>query len=117
MLGLGWLVNNSDWTLFISQWTMVLLILAVIFIFNRMRYYIRHSLHGGHVIGAYGDFTWVILWASVLVLGHTIIWLFLFRMVLELILSYRRAVNQGARLESLRTASLSAAMPVTMPPS
>lgn len=108
-LGLGWLVIKSEWPLFISQWPLVLLTLAVIFIFNRMRYYIMHSLYSGHVIGSYGDFTWVILWASVLVLGHTVIWLFLFRMVLELILTYRRAANQGARLESLRTASLSAA--------
>ncbi len=109
LFGLGWLVINSDWPLFISQWPLFALILAVIFIFGRMRYYIMHSLHNGHVIGSYGDFTWVILWASLLVVGHAVIWLFLFRMLLELILSFRRAVNKDARLESFRTAGLSSA--------
>ncbi len=109
MIGLSWLAFTREIDLTSRDWPWLILVLMAIIIFSRLRFFMMHSMHSGHVVGSYGDFVWVILWASLLVLGPSVIWLFLFWSLVELVLSYRRAVNRDMKWESLRTVSLNAA--------
>ncbi len=109
IFGLVWLIYQTEWDLFRTDWPLMLFPLLLIVIFSRLRFFIMQELRSGHLMGSDGDFVGIILWASLLIFGPAIIWFFLFWIFVELFLSWRRAINQDMRWDSLRSASLNAA--------
>lgn len=109
IFGLFWLAAVSEWEVLTRNWVWLTAILLAVLVFSRLRFYMLHALRNGHMIGSDGDFVVVILWAGMLVFGPTIIWLFLFWVLVDLALSLRRAINREMRWNSLRSASLNAA--------
>jgi len=104
--GVIWLVQSTDWRVFSSNPVWMLVILMAVLIFSRLRFFIMHTLRDGHMIGSDGDFVGMVLWTSLLIFGHAVIWLFLFWSLVDLVLTYRRAFNADMRWNSLRSASL-----------
>ena len=109
IFGIFWLISNSDWAVLADNWIWLAAILLAIVLFSRLRFYILHALRNGHMIGSDSDFVVVILWAGMLIFGPTIIWLFLFWVLVDLLLSLRRAINREMFWNSLRSAALNAA--------
>ena len=109
IIGLVWLVSETNWNALIQNWLWGIVILLAIIVFSRLRFYMMHALRSGHMIGSDGDFVGVILWASILVFGYTIIWLFVFWNLVELVLACRRSINRDMRWDSIRSASLNIA--------
>ncbi len=109
LLGLGWLVFRTDWAGLASHWPWLLVILAAIVVFSRLRFYMMRELRSGNSVGTDGDFVGVILWASLLIFGPGVIWLFLLWIVVELGLAWRRAINADMRWDAFRSAMLNAA--------
>ena len=109
LLGLVWLAYQTDWSVLTRHWPWLLVVLAAIILFSRLRFYMMHELRSGHMIGTDGDFVGVILWTSLLLFGPAIVWLFLFWVVVELCLSIRRSFNPDMRWDSIRSATLNAA--------
>ncbi len=109
ILGLIWLVYQTDLTLFSIHWPVVLITFTLIIIFSRLRFFMMHEIRSGHLVGSDGDFVGVILWASILILGPFVIWLFLLWILIEMCLSWRRAINLDMRWDTFRSASLNAA--------
>jgi len=108
-VGLIWLFFITDWALLLGHWHWLLVILAAIVLFSRLRFYMMHTLRDGHMIGSDGDFVVVILWTAMLIFGPSIIWLFELWILVELYLSWRRAINRDMRWNSVRSASLNTA--------
>ncbi len=108
LLGLSWLVFHTDWAGLTSHWPWLLVILVAIVIFSRLRFYMMRELRSGNNVGTDGDFVGVILWASLLIFGPGIIWLFLLWIVVELGLAWRRAINADMRWDAVRSAMLNA---------
>lgn len=109
LIGLAWLIHQTDWSLLLTNYLWMPGIFIAIVIISRLRFYIMQSLHSGHLIASDGDFVGVILWASLLVFGPSIIWLFLIWYVVEFLLSWKRSVNKDMRWNSLRAGCLNAA--------
>jgi serine phosphatase RsbU (regulator of sigma subunit) len=107
-LGLVWLVSLTDWASLWDKWVWLIVILGAVIIFSRMRFYMMLDLRQGHRVGSDGDFVGVILWASLLVFGPSIIWLFLFWLLVECCIEYRQSINSVRRWDSLRSGVLNA---------
>jgi serine phosphatase RsbU (regulator of sigma subunit) len=109
LLGLGWLIYKTDWYELASHWMWLLVILAAVVIFSRLRFYMMRELRSGNSVGTDGDFVGVILWTSLLVFGPGIIWLFLIWVLVEFCMAWRRAINVDMRWDAVRSALLNAA--------
>lgn len=109
IFGVFWLITVSKLQVLIENWVWLAAIFLAIVVFSRLRFYMMHALRNGHMIGSYGDFVVVILWAGMLIFGPTIIWLFLVWVFVDMGLSLRHAINREMRWNSLRSASLNAA--------
>lgn len=108
LLGLLWLSINTEWSLFL-RWEWIIIVMLSIIVFSRLRFFMIFALHSGHMVGSDGDFVAVILWASMLVFGYGIIWLFLLWILVELFLACRKSINSDMRWNSIRSASLNGA--------
>lgn len=109
ILGLLWLAAMTDWNILLKNWVWLVVILLAVIIFSRLRFYMMHALRDGHMVGSDGDFVVVILWASMLVFGPSIIWIFFFWTIVDLALSLQRALNRDMRWGSFRSVCLNAA--------
>ncbi len=109
ILGLIWLIYRTDWTRFALHWPLMLVTFVLIIVFSRLRFFMMQELRSGHLVGSDGDFVGVILWASLLIFGPSIIWLFLLWMVVDQGLIWERAINQDMKWDSVRSIILNAA--------
>ncbi len=108
LAGVVWLACQTDWAaLFLYDYWLIAIFITIVVI-SRMRFYMMQSLHSGHLIASDGDFVAVILWASLLIIGPSVIWLFLMWVLVESMLSWRRAVNPDMRWNSFRAGCLNA---------
>ncbi len=107
--GIVWLAFVTDWPALLSFSYWLLVIFITIVVISRMRFYMMQSLHSGHLIASDGDFVAVILWASLLIIGPSVIWLFLLWVLVEFLLSWQRSNNPDMRWNSFRAGCLNAA--------
>ncbi len=109
VFGFLWLLSQTEWGFFLRQWPALLVILLLIIVFSRLRFFMMQELRSGHLVGSDGDFVGVILWASLLRFGPNVIWLFLLWILVELVLGWSRAINCDMRWDGARSACLNAA--------
>ncbi len=109
IIGLIWLTTTTSWVSLRSHWLWLTGLLLIIFIFSRLRFFVMQPLPSGRLVGSDGDFLGVVLWASVLIFGHEIIWLFLVWIFIELVFAWIRTNNRDIRWNGVRSTSLNAA--------
>ena len=109
VLGLSWLGFVTNWRQFRVHGAWFFVILAAVILFSRLRFFMMHTVRSGHMVGSDGDFVGVILWASLLVFGPAVIWMFMIWIAVEWFITWRRAINRDMRWSSVRSASLNAA--------
>jgi len=107
-LGLIWLIYNTHWEAFIVNWLGLTAFMIALILFSKLRFYMTHPLQSGHMVGSDADFAGMILWAGILIFGHTVIWFNLLWIVLELCLEWRRSKNRNMRWDLVRSAALNA---------
>lgn len=106
IVGIIWLVFQTDWMQFTLKWHWLLIFMIAIVVFSRLRFYMVHALRSGHMVGIDGDFVIMILWAGILSFGYVVIWLYLLLILIELCFTWRRSITRDMRWDSIRSASL-----------
>lgn len=74
-VGLVWLVLESDWQAVSANWLLLLLLGALILLFNRFSFYIITEIRSGGYANSQGALDSMVLWAGLLLLGPVAIWL------------------------------------------
>lgn len=109
VFGLFWLAFRTHWQTLWSDLPALILILLGTIIFSRLRFFMLHTLKTGHMVSSDGDFVGVILWASLLIFGPSVLWVFMLWILVELFLEFNRSTTRDSRWEFGRSACLNAA--------
>jgi len=75
ILGLVWLVRVSDWDSVRSNWQLYLLMAGILYIFNRLRFFFITEIRSGGYANSDGAMDGIAVWAAILLLGPTALWL------------------------------------------
>ena len=75
VVGLVWLVRVSSWDSFRQQWKIYLLMAVILYIFNRLRFFFITEIRAGGYANSDGAMDGIAVWAAVLLLGPTALWL------------------------------------------
>jgi serine phosphatase RsbU (regulator of sigma subunit) len=109
LFGLFWLAFRTNWNELMLHIPALILILIGTIIFSRLRFSMLHTLKNGHMVSSDGDFVGLILWASLLIYGPSILWIFLLWIIAESILEFTRSINRDTRWDLGRSACLNSA--------
>lgn len=85
VIGLIWLVFVSNWESVRTQWSLYLLMAVIIYIFNRLRFFFITEIRSGGYANSDGALDGIAVWAAVLLLGPTALWL---KVIWNIILLY-----------------------------
>jgi serine phosphatase RsbU (regulator of sigma subunit) len=75
IIGLVWLVHLSDWESIRRQWSLYLLLGVILYIFNRLRFFFITEIRAGGYANSDGAMDGIAVWAALLLLGPTALWL------------------------------------------
>ena len=75
VLGLAWLASESSWDSIYQNWHMYLLMGVIVFLFNRLRFFYITQIRSGGYANSDGALDGMAVWAAILLLGPTAIWL------------------------------------------
>jgi serine phosphatase RsbU (regulator of sigma subunit) len=73
--GLFWLVKLSDWESIPLHWSLYLILGVILYIFNRLRFFFISEIRSGGYANSDGAMDGIAVWAAVLLLGPTALWL------------------------------------------
>ncbi len=85
VIGLVWLVRVSSWSSLHDQWRLYLIMAVIIYIFNRLRFFFITEIRTGGYANSDGALDGIAIWAAVLLLGPTALWL---KVIWNMILFY-----------------------------
>jgi serine phosphatase RsbU (regulator of sigma subunit) len=74
IIGVAWLILVSDWESVIQSWYLYLLMGGLFFIFNRLRFYFITEIRAGGYANSDGAMDGIVVWAAILLLGPTFLW-------------------------------------------
>jgi serine phosphatase RsbU (regulator of sigma subunit) len=74
-IGLIWLVRVSNWESVRQSWRIYLLMGVILYVFNRLRFFFITEIRSGGYANSDGAMDGLAVWASILILGPTAIWL------------------------------------------
>lgn len=75
LLGLAWLIYLSNWESIRTQWKLYLLLGVILYIFNRLRFFFITEIRTGGYANSDGAMDGIVVWAAVLLLGPSALWL------------------------------------------
>ncbi len=75
VIGFIWLVRVSSWESLRQHWMLYLLMAVIIYIFNRLRFFFITEIRTGGYANSDGAMDGIVVWAAVLLLGPTALWL------------------------------------------
>lgn len=106
--GTIWLYTQSDFSIFIDQWPVLILFTSIITLFTYLNFFMiiefRHDRYGS----ADGAFNSMALWVTVLILGPTGLWLILFLMLVQFLANLPRVNSPSANWNNMRNFALTA---------
>lgn len=106
LVGIIWLVADSDFSIFATDWQTLLLFTAIIALFTYLNFFMiiefRHDRYGS----ADGAFNSMAVWATVLIFGPTGLWLIIFLQVVQFLFNLPRINGPAAKWNNLRNFSL-----------
>jgi serine phosphatase RsbU (regulator of sigma subunit) len=75
LVGLVWLIRISSWESIRKQWSLYLILGVILYIFNRLRFFFISEIRTGGYANSDGAMDGIAVWAAVLLLGPTALWL------------------------------------------
>lgn len=106
ILGLVWLVAETDWSIFLSNWSMLGLIAFLIIVFTQLSFFMIIEFRQDRYGSADGAFNSMMVWTGVLIFGPTALWLILFLRFAEFVWYWRTFSNDATRWDNLRNLTL-----------
>ncbi|PWB53521.1 MAG: hypothetical protein C3F13_08895 [Anaerolineales bacterium] len=73
--GLVWLLRVSDWSSIRLYWKDYLLMAVILYLFNRLRFFFITEIRSGGYANSDGAMDGIAVWAAILTLGPTALWL------------------------------------------
>jgi hypothetical protein len=75
VIGLVWLIAVSDWESIRNQSMIYLMMAVILYIFNRLRFFFITEIRTGGYANSDGAMDGIAVWAAILILGPTALWL------------------------------------------
>jgi serine phosphatase RsbU (regulator of sigma subunit) len=105
LLGLMWLAVLTDLSQLANDWTILILLAFLVFLFDRLRFFILMDIKG-LLIGAEGSLSSVAVWAGALLFGPSGLWLGALGVFGEFVRSWRQKPSPEGHWGRLRSSSL-----------
>ncbi len=106
ILGLVWLVRQSDVTILVTYWPAILLFGTLMYVLDRLSFFVTIETGNGRYVNSEGSLDTVILWSAILLIGPSAIWLGLFWLVVYFINLWAGSQSIGERWNSLRNLTM-----------
>jgi serine phosphatase RsbU (regulator of sigma subunit) len=107
LAGLGWLVCVSDPALMRSEWSMLALILLLLFVSERLDFYFFVEVMPGTYSDWQASLTSVITWSAALIFGPSGLWLAAIHGLIHYARRWRRSPSVDRRWNCVRNAAFS----------
>ncbi len=75
LAGLVWLIVVTDLASIRQEWALYLMMGAILYIFNRLRFFFITEIRSGGYANSDGSMDGIAVWAAILILGPTALWL------------------------------------------
>ena len=75
VIGFTWLILVSDWESIRLRWSFYLLMGVILYVFNRLRFFFITEIRSGGYANSDGAMDGIAVWAAILLLGPTALWL------------------------------------------
>jgi serine phosphatase RsbU (regulator of sigma subunit) len=75
LAGFVWLIMVSDWTSVRQNWQVYIMMAVILFFFNRLRFFFISEIRAGGYANSDGAMDGIAVWAAILILGPTAIWI------------------------------------------
>jgi serine phosphatase RsbU (regulator of sigma subunit) len=105
LLGVAWLVAASDWRVIRQNWGFFLLLAVLIYLFNRLSFFLITEINTGGYANTDGALDGVILWTAVFLFGPTGLWVPLAWDVFDFLDDVRRTKTVGGYWNRVRAFS------------
>lgn len=97
ILGLIWLVIETNTSVLFQQWPMMSLILALVVVFSLVNYFIIVEIRADRYGSADGSLAGMVVWSGVLLFGPTSLWILVLWQIFRSAWRWREAVTPSAR--------------------
>ena len=75
VIGVVWLIGVSDWGSIRQHWMVYLMMGVILYVFNRLRFFFITEIRTGGYANSDGAMDGIAVWAAILILGPTALWL------------------------------------------
>lgn len=110
LLGMTWLLYESDFSLVAQHWQIIIVLVILVVIADRLSFYVIVDTGDGHYANSESSLDTLVLMSGILIIGPTAAWIGILRSMLLLIVSWIRTPAKAERWNALRVFSLTAAV-------
>jgi len=107
LFGLVWLISETDFSIYVSHWKILLIFLVIISLFTYLNFFMIIEFREDRYGSAEGAFNSMAVWAAALVFGASSLWLILFLQLMQFIISIPRLTSTASKWNSIRNFALS----------
>ncbi len=75
VVGIAWLIGISDWGSIRQHWMVYVMMGVILYVFNRLRFFFITEIRTGGYANSDGAMDGIAVWAAILILGPTALWL------------------------------------------
>jgi len=91
VIGVVWLVRESSWDSVSQNWLLYILMGGLLYLFNRLRFFFITEIRSGGYANSDGAMDGIVMWAAVLLLGPTALWM---KVIWNLINSFSAIIRE-----------------------
>jgi serine phosphatase RsbU (regulator of sigma subunit) len=102
IFGLGWLLKNTDFSIFSQNWKLILLLSIIIILFTYLNFFVIIEFREDRYGSSDGSFNSMAVWVSVLLLGPTALWLIILIQIIQFLFQWSRVNNIYSKWNKLR---------------
>lgn len=110
LLGMTWLLLESDFALVVQHWQIIIVLVILVIIADRLSFYVIVDTGDGHYANSESSLDTLVLMSGILIIGPTAAWIGILRSMLLLIVSWIRTPAKPERWNALRVFCLTAAV-------
>lgn len=107
LIGLIWLVGETDGEIFVTQWENLLIFLAIISLFTYLNFFMIIEFREDRYGSSDGAFNGMAVWTAALVFGPTSLWLILLLQTAQFLITFPRLTNPASKWNAIRNFALS----------
>jgi serine phosphatase RsbU (regulator of sigma subunit) len=109
ILGLIWLIDQTELDILIENWVMLLFIFGLMYILERLSFFVTIETGNGRYVTTEGSLDSVMLWSAILLFGATAIWLGIIWLGLFFLELWTASRTIGDRWNAARNLTMSVA--------